>query len=66
MAIKVTRPLKKRLINGKRYQLEESHERKGLAVEAAKGYRQRGRKARVIKRRTVGGRILYSVYVCWA
>ena len=62
---KTTRPLKERLFDGRRYKLEESHERKSLAVSAAREYRQRGRAARVIKRRTIGGRTLYSVYVYW-
>ncbi len=62
---KVTRTLKQRLFDGKRYKLEESHQRKGLAVDAAKDYRSKGRPARVVGRRIVGGRTLYTVYVYW-
>jgi len=62
---KTTKSLKERLFDGKRYKLEESHLRKELAFAGARDYRQKGRKARVIKRYTVGGRKVYSVYVYW-
>ena len=54
-----------RIIAGKHYELEESHEKKALATVAAKGYRKNGRLTRVIKRKTTNGRTLYSVFVYW-
>ena len=55
--------VKDRMINGVRYALQESHEVKGRAITAAKEYRRKGRPARVIKRKDVLGRTLYSVFV---
>lgn len=55
---------KVRRFNGKRFTLQESHATKSKATAAAENdYRRKGRPARVVRRATFGGRILYGVYV---